>query len=71
MRAFMGCDRADLEPGSVVTSGNGIRYYVIRRATLEEARESWDRCGDGSPLVPVGDEYFYEIDTQLAPVTIN
>lgn len=71
MRGFMGCDRRDLQPGDKVRAANGMRIVIIREVTLEEARESWEQCADGSALEPVGDERWYEVEATLVAEVMN
>jgi hypothetical protein len=48
-----------------------MRIVIIREVTLEEARESWEQCADGSALEPVGDERWYEVEATLVAEVMN
>jgi hypothetical protein len=72
MKAIMGCDRAGLLPGDQVQDARGVvRMVILREVTLEEARESWERSGDGSQFMPVGAEHFYEVEHQFSDQVMN
>jgi hypothetical protein len=64
----MGCN-AELEVGAVVVCG-ATKMVVIAPATEEQAQESATGMGLG-PLVVVPGERFYEVETELAPVSTN